>query len=136
MKNGKNENMDQFSLEGEPGFMKKSSFVPRLRLRTMALKAVDQEVTKANRHKGASEIDSDFANDLGLDQTNNANAYDLHFERAGYHLERACGECAIRACELRDNIEGWESKYHYANKRHALVNRATSQSEKGIETPC
>lgn len=122
--------MDQFSFVEEPGF------VPRLRLRAMALKAVDQEVTKANRHKGASEIDPDFANDLGLDQTNNANSYELHMERARYHLERACGGCAIRACDKRKKILSWESKYHYANKRHAQINRAANEAEKGMEITC
>jgi hypothetical protein len=130
MKKGKNENMDQFSFVEEPGF------VPRLRLRAMALKAVDQEVTEANRHKGASEIDPDFANDLGLDQTNNENSYELHMERAGYHLVRACGECAIRACDKRKKILSWEPEYHYANKRHAQIKKAVGEAEKGIETPC
>ena len=130
MKKGKNENMDQFSFVKEPGF------VPRLRLRAMDLRSVDQEVTAANRHKGASEIDPDFANDLGLDQTNNANSYDLHIERAGYNLARACGRCVVRGCALRGDIQKWELKYHYANKRHAQIKKAASEAENGIETPC
>lgn len=122
--------MDQFSFVEEPGS------VPRLRLRAMDLNVVDQEITKANRHKGAYEINPEFANDLGLDQTKNIDSYDLHFERAGNNLIVACGKCAIRGCALRNDIEKWESKYHYSNKRHALIKKAVSEAEKGIETPC
>jgi len=122
--------MDQLTMIDEPGF------IPRLRLRAMDLSLADNEITKANKHKGAAIIDQKFADDLHLNQDNNAYSYELHTERAAEHLARACGNCAIRGCALRGNVDSWIRKYPYADKRHRLIKNAKKDAEEGIETRC
>jgi hypothetical protein len=124
------ENLDQYTIFDEP--RSGTDLMPRAKY----LEFVDGEVTEANKHKGAAELSATVAEELGLNRWDNADAYNLHLDRAEGHLGRACGKCAIRGCELRGDIEKWAKKHPYAGERHRLIIRAQKQAKQGIETSC
>jgi hypothetical protein len=125
-------NFDQYSLDTDDQLPN----VIRLRLRADNLAFVDNQMTKANKHLGAAEMDESFASDLNLNQNANARAYNRHYEGAEYNFLKACGRCAVEGCVLRNDFTKWEDKYHRAPNRHRQIAKAKKQADVGVETPC
>jgi hypothetical protein len=127
----KNNNMDQFQFPvGDQPDPK------RLVRRAELMQKLDKSLTNAHRRKGGVVMDSDYAEDLGLNQDKMTRNYNRLYGVAQERLEAVCGKCALRGCELRGKIDEWDEKYYEAPARHRHVKKTFEDAQNSVERPC